>query len=141
MTELGIMFSGAFLAATLLPGGSEVLLVALLNKTPEAWVALVVVASIGNTLGAMTSFYLGRLGRLAKSPEALATGKHAKGLTLIERYGVWALLLSWAPVVGDILCLLAGWLRLPLIPSLVMILIGKTIRYLIVAAAVLQWMA
>lgn len=141
MVELGVMFFGAFLAATLLPGGSEVLLVALLKQTPDAWIALVVMASIGNTLGAMTSFYIGHLGRLAKTPAELSSGKHAKGLALIERYGVWTLLLSWAPVIGDILCLLAGWLKLPLIPSILMMLIGKTIRYLIIAAAVLQWLA
>ena len=140
MAEFGIMFSGAFLAATLLPGGSEVLLVALLNNTPEAWIALVITASIGNTLGAMTSFYIGHLGRFAKTPSELSSGKHTKGLALIERYGVWALLLSWAPVIGDVLCLLAGWLKLPLIPSILMMLIGKTIRYLIIAAAVLQWL-
>lgn len=140
MSELSIMFSGAFLAATLLPGGSEVLLIALLNKSPQAWLALVAAASIGNTLGAMTSFYLGRLGRLAKSPEALSGGKHAKALTLIERYGVWSLLLSWAPIIGDVLCLLAGWLKLPMLPALIVILIGKTVRYLMVAAATLPWL-
>lgn len=134
------MFSGAFLAATLLPGGSEVLLVALLNKAPQAWLVLVAVASIGNTLGAMTSFYLGRLGRFAKSPEALSEGKHVKALTLIERYGVWSLLLSWAPIIGDILCLLAGWLKLPMLPALSMIFIGKTVRYLMVAAVTLHWL-
>lgn len=140
MSDLIVMFSGAFLAATLLPGGSEVLLVALLNKVPQAWLALVAVASIGNTLGAMTSFYLGRLGRFAKSPEALSEGKHAKALTLIERYGVWSLLLSWAPIIGDILCLLAGWLKLPMLPALSMIFIGKTVRYLMVAAVTLHWL-
>ncbi|MFB2721800.1 YqaA family protein [Shewanella xiamenensis] len=140
MSDLIVMFSGAFLAATLLPGGSEVLLVALLNKVPQAWLALVAVASIGNTLGAMTSFYLGRLGRFAKSPEALSEGKHAKALTLIERYGVWSLLLSWAPIIGDILCLLAGWLKLPMLPALSMIFIGKIVRYLMVAAVTLHWL-
>ncbi|PIW61037.1 YqaA family protein [Shewanella sp. CG12_big_fil_rev_8_21_14_0_65_47_15] len=139
MSELSLMFSGAFLAATLLPGGSEVLLIALLNQSPEAWLSLVIVATIGNTFGAMTSFYLGRLGRFAKSPEALSGAKYAKGLNLIEHYGVWALLLSWAPVIGDILCLLAGWLKLPLVPSFLMIFIGKTIRYLLVVAAVTHW--
>lgn len=140
MSDLIVMFSGAFLAATLLPGGSEVLLVALLNKAPQAWLVLVAVASIGNTLGAMTSFYLGRLGRFAKSPEALNEGKHAKALTLIERYGVWSLLLSWAPIIGDILCLLAGWLKLPMLPALSMIFIGKIVRYLMVAAVTLHWL-
>lgn len=140
MSDLIVMFSGAFLAATLLPGGSEVLLVALLNKVPQAWLVLVAEASIGNTLGAMTSFYLGRLGRFAKSPEALSEGKHTKALTLIERYGVWSLLLSWAPIIGDILCLLAGWLKLPMLPALSMIFIGKTVRYLMVAAVTLHWL-
>ncbi|AAN56552.1 DedA family protein [Shewanella oneidensis MR-1] len=140
MSDLIIMFSGAFLAATLLPGGSEVLLVGLLNKVPQAWLSLVAVASMGNTLGAMTSFYLGRLGRFAKSPEALSEGKHAKALTLIERYGVWSLLLSWAPIIGDVLCLLAGWLKLPMRLALIVIFIGKTVRYLVVAAATLHWL-
>ncbi len=140
MSDLIIMFSGAFLAATLLPGGSEVLLVGLLNKVPQAWLSLVAIASIGNTLGAMTSFYLGRLGRFAKSPEALSEGKYTKALTLIERYGVWSLLLSWAPIIGDVLCLLAGWLKLPMRPALIVIFIGKTVRYLVVAAATLHWL-
>lgn len=140
MSDLIIMFSGAFLAATLLPGGSEVLLVGLLNKVPQAWLSLVAIASIGNTLGAMTSFYLGRLGRFAKSPEALSEGKYTKALTLIEHYGVWSLLLSWAPIIGDVLCLLAGWLKLPMRPALIVIFIGKTVRYLVVAAATLHWL-
>ncbi len=73
MTALWLMFSGAFLAATLLPGGSEVLLVALLNEAPQTWFALLVVASIGNSLGAITSYYLGYLGRFAKTPEDFAS--------------------------------------------------------------------
>lgn len=140
MSQLWIMFSGAFLAATLLPGGSEVLLIALLNQAPETWVSLIVVASIGNTLGAITSFYLGRMGRFAKSPEDLMGSKYLRSLGLIERYGVWALLLSWTPVVGDILCVLAGWLKLPVISSILMILIGKTIRYLLIVAVFMQWL-
>ena len=140
MAELWLMFSGAFLAATLLPGGSEVLLVALLSKQPETWLALLTVASLGNSLGAISSYYLGYLGRLAKSPEDVTKKKYQHGLKLIEKYGYWALLLSWLPLIGDILCLIAGWLKLPIIPSTIMILIGKTIRYsLIVAAFMLAW--
>lgn len=141
MSALSMMFFGAFLAATLLPGGSEVLLIALLNQHPAMWIALVVSASVGNTLGAMTSFYLGRLGRMAKTPQQLSQGKHAKGLALIERYGVWSLLLAWAPVIGDILCVLAGWLKLPPLASLLMIFIGKTLRYLLIAALTLHWLS
>ncbi len=139
MSDLSIMFLGAFLAATLLPGGSEVLLLGLLNKQPQMWMLLVTVASLGNCLGAMTSFYLGRLGRLAKSPQSLTSANQLRALNLIERYGVWALLLSWVPIIGDLLCLLAGWLKLPLVSSSLLILIGKTLRYLLLAAAVLHW--
>lgn len=139
MSDLSVMFFGAFLAATLLPGGSEVLLLGLLNKQPQMWMSLVTVASLGNSLGAMTSFYLGRMGRLAKSPQSLTSANQSRALNLIERYGVWALLLSWVPIIGDLLCLLAGWLKLPLVSSSLLILIGKTGRYLLLAAAVLHW--
>ncbi|MCL1067619.1 DedA family protein [Shewanella olleyana] len=140
MTALWLMFSGAFLAATLLPGGSEVLLVALLTDAPEMWLSLLIVASVGNSLGAITSYYLGYLGRFAKTPDDFASKKYQHGLKLIEKYGYWALLLSWLPLIGDILCLIAGWLKLPIVPSTIMILIGKTIRYsLIVAAFMWAW--
>ncbi|QYK07105.1 YqaA family protein [Shewanella zhangzhouensis] len=128
MEPLWLMFSGAFLAATLLPGGSEVLLLALVNSNPELWFSLFVVATLGNTLGALTSLGLGRLGRVAWEPEHLSLSQR-RALALVEKYGVWSLLLSWAPVIGDILCVLAGWLRLPLLMSIVLILIGKGARY------------
>ena len=135
MGPLWLMFSGAFLAATLLPGGSEVLLLALLNDTPSLWLGLFVAASLGNTLGALTSFGLGRLGRVAWEPEKLsASQRHA--MKLIGKYGVWSLLLSWAPLVGDILCLLAGYLRLPFWASTALILTGKAARYALLLAMV-----
>ncbi|MGL4894426.1 MAG: YqaA family protein, partial [Shewanella sp.] len=68
-------------------------------------------------------------------------GKFAKALQLIERYGVWALLLAWLPVIGDILCLLAGWLKLPVLRATLLIFIGKTVRYFVIAGAVLHWLA
>ncbi|MCL2912872.1 DedA family protein [Shewanella corallii] len=140
MTEsLWIMFSGAFLAATLLPGGSEVLLAGLLAAEPQAWLTLWLAASVGNTLGSLTSFWLGRLGRVAKSPEELASGGYRRALALVQKYGVWSLLLAWTPVIGDLLCVLAGWLRLPVLTSTLLILIGKTVRYLLIVAAVLHW--
>lgn len=128
MEPLWLMFSGAFLAATLLPGGSEVLLMALVKSSPELWLGLFVAATLGNTLGALTSLGLGRLGRIAWEPEQLSASQR-RAMALVEKYGVWSLLLSWAPVIGDILCVLAGWLRLPLLASTVLILIGKALRY------------
>ncbi|MCL1141809.1 YqaA family protein [Shewanella gaetbuli] len=129
MADLWLMFSGAFLAATLLPGGSEILLIGLLTNNSEPWLALLIVASVGNTLGAMTSYYLGRAGRFAKSPKDFENKHYQRALNWFERYGVWALLLSWMPLIGDILCLIAGWLKLPVMSSTIMILIGKTVRY------------
>lgn len=138
MSTLFLMFSAAFFAATLLPGGSEILLVALLDENRSTWVSLVIVATVGNTLGGMTSFYLGRLGRFARAPEELSEGRYRHSLVLIEKYGYWALLLSWTPFIGDFLCLLAGWMKLPLLRSTLMILIGKCFRYLLVAAFALH---
>ncbi|MCL1061247.1 DedA family protein [Shewanella benthica] len=140
MTELWLMFSAAFLAATLLPGGSEVLLVAFLNDDSSNWLALVILASVGNTLGSITSYYLGTLGRFARSPEEMAKGKYKRSLKLIDKYGYWALLLAWTPIFGDLLCLLAGWMKLPLLRSTLMILIGKSVRYFLVAGLALHWL-
>ena len=140
MTTLWLMFSGAFIAATLLPGGSEVLLVALINEVADSWLALVLAATIGNTLGSVTSYYLGSLGRFATTPEAMAKGRYRHSIGLIQRYGYWSLLLAWMPLVGDLLCLLAGWMKLSVVKSTLMILIGKGIRYLLVAAIALHWL-
>ncbi|WP_372871731.1 YqaA family protein [Shewanella sp.] len=128
MEPLWLMFSGAFLAATLLPGGSEVLLLGLVKSSPELWFGLFVAATLGNTLGALTSLGLGRMGRIAWEPRQLSASQR-RAMALVEKYGVWSLLLSWAPVIGDILCVLAGWIRLPLLASTVLILIGKALRY------------
>lgn len=140
MTTLWLMFSAAFIAATLLPGGSEVLLVALINETADSWLALVLAATIGNTLGSVTSYYLGSLGRFATTPEAMAKGRYRHSIGLIQRYGYWSLLLAWMPLIGDLLCLLAGWMKLSVVKSTLMILIGKGIRYLLVAAIALHWL-
>lgn len=132
MAALWLMFSGAFLAATLLPGGSEVLLLGLLNQAENDPLSLLIVASIGNTLGALTSFYLGWIGRFAKSPQDFSHPRYQRALKWFERYGTLTLLLSWLPLIGDLLCLLAGWLKLPIIRSTLMILIGKTLRYSVI---------
>ncbi|MGI2168667.1 YqaA family protein [Shewanella sp. MF05960] len=132
MTSLWMMFSGAFLAATLLPGGSEVLLVALLNDTSTMWPELLLMATLGNTLGALTSYGLGRAGRMAKNPQDIQSKSHQTALVWVERYGIWSLLLSWLPLVGDVLCLLAGWLKWPLVASTLLMFVGKILRYSVI---------
>lgn len=140
MTALWLMFSAAFIAATLLPGGSEVLLIALVNERHDRWLVLVLVATVGNTLGSVTSYYLGSLGRFATTPETMAKGRYRHSIGLIQGYGYWSLLLAWVPLIGDLLCLLAGWMKLSVVKSTLMIFIGKGIRYLLVAAIALHWL-
>ncbi len=115
----------SFISATILPGGSEVVMVALITKYPELTWQAVGVASIGNTLGGMTSYVLGRMMPVGKiSPKAMG---------MLHQYGYWALLFSWIPLFGDALCVAAGWLRFNPVISLVLFAIGKLFRYILVA--------
>ncbi len=129
MTESASLFSlfaSSFLAATLLPGGSEAVLYAVLKAYPEAlWTALAV-ATLGNTLGGMVSFGMGWL---------LPQTQQLKHVDKLRRYGTPALLLSWVPLIGDALCLAAGWLRLNPWQALTFIALGKFARYWAIAAA------
>ncbi len=102
------LFTSSFLSATLLPGSSEAVLVALLVSVKTAPWLLVLTATIGNSLGGLTNVILGRLFPLRESSR---WQERAQGW--LQRFGAPALLLSWLPLVGDLLCLLAGWLRLP----------------------------
>lgn len=125
--DLGLLVglaASAFLSATLLPGNSELAFGALLVARPPLWFAALLVATIANTLGGLTSFWLGRL---AKKPA------EARWLPKLERYGAPLLLLSWVPLIGDALCVAAGWLRLPPLPVALWMLVGKAGRYTAIA--------
>jgi membrane protein YqaA with SNARE-associated domain len=123
--SLWTLFVTSFLAATLLPGGSEAVFYAVLRFHPETlWMALAV-ATLGNTLGGMSSYLIGRL---------IPQKKPLKGLATLQRYGSPALLLSWVPFVGDPLCVAAGWLRVNVWLALVFIAAGKLARYAVIAA-------
>ena len=127
-TSLWALFASSFLAATLLPGGSEVVLFGVLKMHPgQYWTALLV-AGAGNTLGGMSSYLIGRIipqkGRL-------------KGIAIAQKYGSPALLLSWVPLIGDPLCVAAGWLRLSPWRSLAFMALGKFARYWVIAQAAL----
>ncbi|MDP2143433.1 MAG: YqaA family protein [Gallionella sp.] len=121
------LFASSFLAATLLPGGSEAVLFAVLKSYPETlWTALAV-ATLGNTLGGMVSFGMGWL---------LPQTQQLKHVEKVRKFGTPVLLLSWVPLIGDALCLAAGWLRLNWWQALLYIAIGKFARYWVIAAAV-----
>lgn len=122
---LWLLFTSSFLAATLLPGGSEAVLFGVLKLHPDqAWLALGV-ATLGNTLGGLSSYLIGRL---------LPQKQDLPGLRAVRRYGTPALLLSWVPILGDPLCVAAGWLRLNPCLSVLFIAVGKFARYLAIAA-------
>lgn len=123
-TSLWTLFASSFLAATLLPGGSEVVLFGVLKLHPDQlWVALAV-ATLGNTLGGLSSYLLGRF-----IPQKTAL----KGLARVQQYGAPILLLSWVPIIGDPLCVAAGWLRLNPWLSALCIAGGKFTRYWVIA--------
>lgn len=129
---LWLMFASAFLSATILPGNSEVIFVALAMPTLALgsllsadifW--LVFIATLGNGLGSLTTYWIGRLFPKFESKNARTLWV----MNFIQRYGAWALLLSWLPVVGDVFCAVAGWLRLNMITSTLCIFLGKLLRY------------
>ena len=130
---LASLFGSSFLSATLLPGNSEVLLVALLSAGSAMPAALVLSASVGNTLGGITNVIIGRFLRQLKPQRGLHV---AEGW--LKRFGPAALLLSWVPVIGDVLCVLAGWLRMPWGPVVFFMFIGKAVRYVLITVVTLQ---
>lgn len=123
---LGSLLVSAFLAATLLPGGSEAALAGLLLLRPELTLPAILLATLGNTAGGMSTYALGRLVPRKELPPRLE---------LVRRYGSVSLVLSWLPLLGDGLCAAAGLLRLNGFACLVWMAIGKGARYLVLAWA------
>ena len=124
-SSLVVLFASSFLAATLLPGGSEAVLFGVLKFNPQQYWPALAVATLGNTLGGMSSYLIGRI---------VPQRAEIKGLNWIKRHGSPALLLAWVPILGDPLCVAAGWLRVnPWLSALFMAL-GKFARYLVIAA-------
>lgn len=119
------LFTSSFLAATLLPGGSEAVLFGVLKFHPQQFWPALAVATLGNTLGGMSSYLIGRI---------IPQTKPVKGLVTVQKYGSAVLLLAWVPIIGDPLCVAAGWLRLNPWLSALFIAIGKFARYWVIAA-------
>lgn len=131
-SALLMLFTTGFLSATLLPGASEANLIATLKLGNNVVWLVVGVATLGNTLGGMTNYWLGRL-----LPDKTSELKHGhKAIEWLKKYGYWTLFLSWLPVIGDPLCLAAGWLRMHHWLSLFIIMIGKALRYGVLAMVV-----
>jgi membrane protein YqaA with SNARE-associated domain len=133
---LSTVFVVAFVSATLLPVGSEPAVFGLIKLNPELFWPAVLVATAGNTLGGAVTWWMGY--GAERAYEKLVHKPHeARVLQWLKRFGPKACLLSWLPVVGDPLCAVAGWLRLPFWPCLLYMGIGKFARYLTMTAALL----
>lgn len=124
--DLLTLFLSSFISATLLPGGSEVLLLYFTSQSPEHSWFYFMTATLGNTLGSIVSYLMGYYFYWGRDKAQL---KNQKAWALSQKYGVWALLLSWLPIIGDFFPLAAGWLKLPLWSSSLLIFIGKAVRY------------
>ena len=133
--SLVALFAASFAAATVLPFSSEAVLALVVAKS-GGWIVPVLVATLGNTLGACTTYWLGRASRAAV-PTPSARTEHAAAL--ISRFGSPALLLSWVPLIGDVIVVLAGAARMPFGRFAVWTTIGKAARYVVVGAAIARW--
>jgi membrane protein YqaA with SNARE-associated domain len=133
------LFASAFLAATLLPLGSEVVLSTLLLNTYSV-ALIVIVATVGNVLGSLVNYYIGaKLGkpailRFTNTSEAEFEGAAQR----FNRYGKVSLCFAWVPIIGDPLTLVAGVLRMSLTWFLVLVTVGKLGRYIMLACLVLS---
>ncbi|WP_095159981.1 YqaA family protein [Pseudomonas sp. Irchel 3E13] len=133
------LFLAAFAAATLLPMQSEAALVAMLLSEHYLSVALVAVATAGNVLGAGVNWFLGRGVEHFKHKRwfPVSEAKLEKAQSLYQRYGYWSLLLSWVPIIGDPITLVAGVMREPLWRFTLLVTLAKGGRYLLLTALVL----
>lgn len=130
MTEtasLTSLFFSSLLGATLLPGGSELVLVGVLKLHPELFWPALLLGTLGNTLGGMITFGMGWL---------LPMTQQLKHVEKVRKYGASSLLFAWLPLVGDGLCLAGGWLRLNPLAALGFMAAGKFARYALIAYSV-----
>ena len=136
MTVYAGLFAAAFLAATVFPAQSEAVLAGLILSGDYPVAALVAVASVGNVLGAVVNWAIGRGIERFKDRRWFPAGPEtlARAQGWYRRYGRWSLLLSWAPFIGDPLTVAAGVMREPFPVFLALVTVAKVGRYLVLAA-------
>jgi len=133
---LSTVFVVSFISATLLPLGSEPAVFGLIKLNPGLFWPAILVATAGNTLGGAVSWWMG-LGTHKAVDRAAGHPTELRALAWLRRFGPRACLLSWLPIVGDPLCAVAGWLRLPFWPCMAYMAVGKFLRYLVMTTALL----
>ncbi len=125
---LPTVFVVSFLSATLIPLGSEPAVFGYVKLNPDMLWPTVLVATLGNTLGGVVNYWIGYGAHKMVKP---ASGAQLKALDWMQRFGPKSMLLSWVPIIGDPLCTVAGWLKMPFWPSVIYQAIGKFLRYAI----------
>ncbi len=136
---LSTVFVVSLVSATLLPLGSEPVVFGLVKLNPELFWPAVLVATVGNTLGGIITWWMGWEAHVLanKVRHIDENTNEARALRWLHTMGPQACLLSWLPGVGDPLCAVAGWLRLPFWPCVIYMMIGKFLRYLMMTAGLL----
>lgn len=131
---LSAVFLMALVSATLLPLGSEPAVFGLVQLNPQMFWPAILVATAGNTLGGAITWWMGRGAEQLYEQTAHHAPRHWRLMRWLERFGPKACLLSWLPVLGDPLCAVAGWLKLPFWPCVAYMALGKFLRYLCMTA-------
>lgn len=136
MTEVGYLalFISSFLSATVLPMSSEAVVVAMIIGGFDVMLTITV-ATIGNVLGSMTTYWLGYIGDWKRISRwiGITSDKAERFMSHTQKYGAWFGLLVWVPAIGDVIALCLGLLRISFWESTVMITIGKAARYIVLA--------
>ena len=134
LESLGLLglFIGTFLAATIVPFSSDALYIAVLVATKNP-VSCLIVGTLGNWLGSVTTYWIGRIGKwewiekwFKVKPETLERQKEK-----VDRYGIWLALLAWVPIVGDIITLALGFYKAKPFGTIALLLVGKFLRFLV----------
>ena len=133
--SLSTVFVVSFISATLLPLGSEPVVFGLVQLNPDLFWSVVLVATVGNTLGGAVTWWMG-LGAHQVADKYGASSHHVRALAWLEKMGPKACLLAWLPLVGDPLCAVAGWLKMPFWPCLAYMAVGKFARYVVMTALI-----
>lgn len=134
LESLGLwgLFLGAFLAATIVPFSSDALYLAVLMLTKDPW-GCFLFGTVGNWLGGVTTYYIGRIGRW-EWIERWFKVKHEtleKQKVKIDKYGVWMVLLSWVPIVGDVIVIALGFYKTRPLWTIILLLVGKAARFVV----------
>jgi len=138
-TLLWLVFSSGLMSSTLLPGNSEIVFTGALLQHPDITITLLMMVTLGNTLGGVISWGMGRLVAIRFPLQTPDKPAQLKAIKLLNQWGAPILLLSWMPVIGDPLCAAAGWIKTAPLVSFLFIGLGKLVRYVAVAYAVGIW--